>query len=193
MNIFKEKIILELDKELGAIDGGDNLLYYLENGTDFETAPGSTIFHSNGEGGLAKHSWNVYELLKEKVERFELKTPSRSVAICGLLHDACKLNTYVKGKKWSKDTGTWQQIDCWEVKDEFPFGHGEKSVAVLQRFIKLTDEEMLAIRWHLGPFLPGTHFPYPDGMAYKKAKELYPLVTLLYAADLESSELLEKK
>lgn len=190
---MKEKILKILSEDLKNREGIENFLYYLENGTDFFTAPCSTIFHLNGEGGLAKHSLNVYTLLKEKVERHGLKTPPDTIAICGLLHDLSKTNFYVKGKKWKKENGKWVQIDCYEVEDQFPASHGSKSVFILQRFLKLTDEEILAIQWHMGPFQQSVGFNYPDGYAYKNAREKYPLVTLLFTADFESSDVLEKQ
>ena len=192
----KETILNILNTSLKNREGASDLIYYLENGTDFFTAPASTIFHNNVEGGLAEHSLNVYNLLKEKINRFKIGAKEDTIAICGLLHDACKINTYKLSKKWDKDfkqaTGKWREIPCYEIEDTQPLGHGEKSVMVIQRFMKLTDEEMIAIRWHLGPFEPGTLFPYPTGHSYKKAKEMYPIVTLLYTADIESSEIIEK-
>jgi len=50
--------------------GIKELVKYLEEKTDYFTAPASTKFHSNFEGGLAEHSHNVVELFKEKNERF---------------------------------------------------------------------------------------------------------------------------
>lgn len=75
--------------------------------------------------------------------------------------------------------------------DSFPMGHGEKSVSILQDFFKLKDEEKLAIRWHMLAFDAGIHFNYPSGFAFRKASEV-PLVTLLFTADYEASQILEK-
>lgn len=192
LNILKTALAINKSRE-----GASDLIYYLENGTDYFTAPASTIYHGNYEGGLSEHSLNVYNLLKEKVSRFNLNIGEDTIAICGLLHDACKLNTYIKSKKWDKDfknkTGEWRQIDCYEIDDKFPASHGSKSVFTLQRFIKLTDEEILAIQWHMGTSSASVLFPYPDGYSYNSAKEMYPLVTLLFTADLEASGIMENK
>jgi len=79
----------------------------------------------------------------------------------------------------------------WLNTYTLPLGHGEKSLSILQDFISLTDDEKLAIRWHMGPTEPGTHFNYPSGYAFRAAMERSPLVTLLFTADLEASQILE--
>ena len=62
-------------------------------------------------------------------------------------------------------------------EDVFPVGHGEKSVVVIQQFISLEEEEILAIRYHMGMY--GNH----DDRNYHKAKDMYPLVEMLHLAD----------
>jgi hypothetical protein len=72
---------------------------------------------------------------------------------------------------------------AYKVKDKFPMGHGEKSLYLIQKFIRLSDEEALAIRWHLGAFDPGFHFGYPTGFATQQAVRECPLVTMTISAD----------
>ena len=76
-------------------EGIENLINFLEQ-TDFYTAPASTRFHGNFEGGLVEHSIKVYEILKHKVETNieKLQIPEESIIIIGLLHDICKANFY---------------------------------------------------------------------------------------------------
>lgn len=174
--------------------GMDKLIDYLIKDTDFFTAPASTKYHGNSEGGLARHSLNVYNLLEEKVKRFYPgdSISDQSVKICGLLHDLCKCDFYYRGIRWYKDDqGKWQQEPSWLINDKLPLGHGEKSVMILQRFIQLTDMEMLAIRWHMGP-TPGTLFP-PESFSYRQAMNNYPLAVLLSTADIESAYILERE
>jgi hypothetical protein len=71
----------------------------------------------------------------------------------------------------------------YKVKDQFPMGHGEKSLSIIQRFIHLKDDEALAIRWHLGGFDPGFHFFFPSGAPAQQAISEHPLVSLLISAD----------
>ena len=80
-------------------DGAKELLEYLEK-SDFFSAPASTQFHSNYEGGLAEHSINVYKrflrFVKEEYgEKYSEKISDESIAICGLLHDLCKVDTFL--------------------------------------------------------------------------------------------------
>lgn len=160
--------------------------------SDFYRAPCSTEFHLAKEGGLALHSINVTTLLQEKVERYDLdqRYSSDTIAICGLCHDICKANFYIKGKKNIKEGEKWIKKEVWIVKDQFPMGHGEKSVSILQDFIQLSQPEKLAIRWHMLAFDPGIRFQYPSGYAFREASK-EPLVVLLFTADYEASQIVE--
>ena len=75
-------------------------------------------------------------------------------AIVALLHDLCKANFYKKGTRNVKndETGKWEKVPSYSVEDMFPYGHGEKSVFLIERFMKLKVEEAVAIRWHMGGF-----------------------------------------
>ena len=79
----------------------------------------------------------------------------------------------------------------YKVVDQLPMGHGEKSVYVLSKFFSLKDEEALAIRWHLGGFDPGVNFMYPSGAPQKQAFRESKLVSLLVAADISASYLVD--
>ena len=46
----------------------DSLIDYLENKSDFFTAPASTVYHNNFEGGLCEHSLNVYKCFMDFVK-----------------------------------------------------------------------------------------------------------------------------
>jgi hypothetical protein len=184
----REKII-ELWGEV-ARTGTLGIVEFL-NKSDFFTAPCSTEFHLCRPGGLAEHSLNVYNLLWEKVNRYNLKVDRETVIICSLGHDLCKANFYVIGTRNVKENGAWREKRVYKVEDQFPMGHGEKSVSILQDHIRLTEEEKLAIRWHMVAFDAGIHFFYPSGSAFRAAAAKYPLVTLLFTADYEASQILE--
>lgn len=160
--------------------------------TDFFQAPSSTEFHLACPGGLAQHSLNVFHLLREKALRY-LKTgfSHDSLVVAGLGHDLCKVDFYTRGTRNVKENGIWVAKQVWQVNDQFPMGHGEKSVSILQDFITLTEEEKLAIRWHMTAFDAGIHFNYPSGFAFRAASKKYPLVPLLFTADYEASQMLE--
>jgi hypothetical protein len=191
MEDYKEKIISTL--QTVKRDGIERLITYLENESDYFTAPASTKYHNNFVGGLAEHSYKVMEILNQKNQQFNLNIPLDSIIICGLLHDLCKCNFYVKGKKNVKEgkkpdgRDNWVEKEVWEIDDQLPLGHGSKSIIILQRFIPMSEFEVLAINFHMG--IPED---YEMKNAYNKATEKYPAIITLHTADLESSYLLEK-
>jgi len=186
-------------------EGAEKLLAWLES-SDFFTCPASTRFHSNFEGGLVTHSINVYNRLVELVkneygESYQNVVSDESLAIMGLLHDVCKVNTYKTEYKNTKvyfENGKkidelgkfdWQPKPVFVVADDLPYGHGEKSVYMLCGFIKLTREEAMAINWHMSGFdmrVKGGSFAISD--AYYQ----FPVAVLLAMADMMASYLDEK-
>ena len=185
-----KKKFLELYKNNITRDGADKLLEWLQK-TDFFTAPASSKFHSNKEGGLCEHSLNVYNRMKQLCEQeFGDKIlehiSEESLAIITLLHDVCKVNTYKQELKNVKVDGNWVQKPFYVVDEELPYGHGEKSVYILSGFIKLTREEAMAINWHMGGFdarvLGGSY-------ALSSAFYKYPIAVLLHMSDFMATYL----
>ncbi|MBR6789299.1 MAG: HD domain-containing protein [Oscillospiraceae bacterium] len=170
--------------------GADKLLQWLEK-QDFFTAPASTRYHLACEGGLMQHSWNVYQRLRQLCEA-EVSTgrswSDETIAICGLLHDLCKVGYYKQEMRNVKVNGTWEQQPFYTVDEQFPYGHGEKSVFIAERFIRLTSEEAVAIRYHMGGF-----DAKPGDYSISKAYEMYPLGAMLHSADLLASYLDETR
>ena len=175
-------------------EGAKQLLdYMLSKNCDFFTAPASTKYHNAFEGGLLKHSLNVYHCLKEYLERqrvkdvYGLEYSDESIAIAALLHDLCKVNFYKVGSRNVKDAnGVWQTVPTYEINDRLPYGHGEKSVYIISGYMKLTREEAFAIRYHMG-FSGGD-----DERNVGKAFEMFPLAVALSFADMEATFFLEK-
>ena len=166
--------------------GSKELLEWIGK-TDFFTAPASTKFHCACEHGLVMHSVSVFNTMMEK--HFDEETDSlESFAICALLHDLCKAQFYKVSTRNVKndETGQWEKVPYYMVEDSFPYGHGEKSVFLIERFMRLKLEEAMAIRWHMGGFDDST------GYAMSQAYERYPLAVKLHLADLESTYLREK-
>ena len=60
MDMITKDEFLQIYNENIKREGADKLLEYILN-SDYFTAPASSRFHSNFEGGLAKHSINVYK------------------------------------------------------------------------------------------------------------------------------------
>ena len=164
-------------------EGMDKLIEFLER-TDFYKAPASTRFHGDYEGGLLEHSLKVYEILKEKLANCkEVEASEESIIIAALLHDICKVNYYKTDYRNAKNAkGEWEKVPYYTVDDTIPYGHGEKSVMMITEYIKLTNEEKYAIRWHMG-FTEPKELYGTIGVAYKK----YPLALLIFEADLEAT------
>ena len=167
-------------------DGSEELLKWIEK-TDFFTAPASTRYHYACEGGLCAHSLSVYHTLIEK--HFDEETDDlESFTISALLHDLCKAEFYTVSMRNSKneETGKWEKVPYFTIDDKFPYGHGEKSVFLIERKMRLRLDEAMAIRWHMGGFDEG------GGFAISQAYDKYPLAVKLHLADLESTYLREK-
>ena len=171
-------------------EGADRLLEWLQT-TDFFTAPASTRYHCACPAGLVVHSINVYEVMMEK--HFDPETDSaESFALCALLHDVCKAQFYKVSSRNVKNerTGQWEKVPYYVIEDAFPYGHGEKSVFLIERFVRLKPAEATAIRWHMGGFddaARGGNFSI--SVAYDK----YPIAVKLHLADLEATHLREKE
>lgn len=180
---MKQKYI-ELLKQTNR-DGIENLLEFLDK-TDFYTAPASTRFHNAFEGGLLKHSLNVYDCLKELTKG---AWADDTIAIVALLHDICKINQYkVDYRNKKNEDGAWVKEPYYTTDDLMPLGHGEKSVMLISEFIKLSKEELYAIRWHMGGYEPKENYNY-----ISKAYEKYPLAVYTHMADLMATYITETK
>ena len=165
--------------------GVEDFLLYLNADTDFKDAPASTRFHLAEQGGLCQHSLNVLDHARAIAkDRFPKVFDLHSTTLVCLLHDLCKANFYAREKKWVKENGRWTEQEIWAVHDQQPFGHGEKSAILANRYIPLQDDELAAIRWHMMGFDAGIHFNYPSGYSFRTSMEKYPLLKLLIISDM---------
>ena len=173
--------------------GADRLLEWLDSdASDFFTAPSSTRFHGAYEGGLVEHSLNVYECLKDYLNRPRTKelygmdyTPE-TIAVTALLHDICKVGFYAVDYRNAKnEQGVWEKVPYYTVRDTLPYGHGEKSVYMIQSFMRLTRDEAFAIRYHMG--YSGNEGKNSVG----RALEMFPLALAVNEADMEATYYLE--
>jgi len=173
--------------------GADRLLEWLDSdASDFFTAPSSTRFHGAYEGGLVEHSLNVYECLKDYLNRPRTKelygmdyTPE-TIAVTALLHDICKVGFYAVDYRNAKnEQGVWEKVSYYTVRDTLPYGHGEKSVYMIQSFMRLTRDEAFAIRYHMG--FSGNE----DKNSVGRALEMFPLALAVNVADMEATYYLE--
>lgn len=193
---YKEKFIEIYNAKIKR-QGAKELLAWLEK-TDFFTAPASTKYNGSIEEGLVIHSLNVYEMFHEEVLNRAKRysgvdtlddAEEEKVAICALLHDLCKVNFYQKAYRNQKDNdGNWHKVAYYTIDNQFAYGHGEKSVWLIQRFLRLTTEESIIIRWHMGGFDDSVKGgSYDLSGAWTK----YPLGMLLHTADLKATYLMD--
>lgn len=192
---MKDRFV-EIYKENIVRPGADKLLGWLEN-SDFFTAPASTRFHLARPGGLVEHSIHVYARLRELFSREKerdndglielLPEEEEAIAVCALLHDICKANFYaVEMRNRKNEQGQWEKYPFYVVDDQLPYGHGEKSVYIASGFMKLSREEAMAIRWHMGAFDDSVKGgSYAMGGAFEK----FPLALLLHMADMQATYL----
>ena len=175
-------------------EGAVAMLKWLENETDFFTAPASSKHHLAQPGGLVTHSLNVWRRLREITVRdltgryapgvcHISEAEEETVAILGLLHDVCKAGVYHQETKRRKnqETGKWEDYLGYTFRDPFPLGHGEKSLFLITRHMALTEEEALAIRWHMGAYDDAVK---GGSRSMTEAMNLTPWVWRLQEADM---------
>lgn len=183
-----EKLLLETGR-----DGIENLIEFIRK-SDFYTAPASTRFHGSHEGGLLEHSMNVYDILSTKRNEDSLWYESLknigedTLVISALLHDLCKTYYYTTELRNKKVDGQWVQVPFYTVDDKVPYGHGEKSVMMIEEYIKLKPIERYAIRWHMGAYEPKELWN-----TLGSAMEKYPLVLAIHEADMEATYIMESE
>lgn len=181
-------------------EGVEDLLAALED-MGFFTAPASSNHHLNVEGGLVEHSLNtckaalmVWEGMIGLEPGLVKEVERESVIIASLLHDVCKSDIYFRTiKKRKTALGIWEDSEGYKVSyKNFPMGHGEKSVILLLcNGLALTDDEMLAIRWHMGAWGINMN-SYEDLRCFDASQKLYPLVTIIQTADKLAANILER-
>lgn len=171
-------------------EGIDDLLAWLET-TDFYISPASTRFHGTYEGGLVEHSLMVFNELLFLAEAYngvnvnvnprwtsDVHYTLETLAIVSLLHDLCKIQNYAIEMRNVKENDKWIQKPYYTHKEVLPFGgHGSKSMFLVMKYMKLTEEEAIAIVNHMGAW---------DNSTYgnpSNSYETYPLAWLLHVAD----------
>lgn len=85
------------------------------------------------------------------------------------------------GKKAEIMTGQhWE----WNENQDI-IGHGDKSVILAQQIMSLNQEEIMCIRYHMGPYMPG------DKEAYTRAIKKNENVLWVQTADMYASQILD--
>lgn len=172
------------------IIANNKFMTYLENG-GFFTAPASAKYHGAYEGGLYDHSKQVFLRLQELTERNDLSWQrDESPFIIGMFHDLCKCDQYKK--VYDKELDCKANGEVVEIIEKFHYeynpntllkGHAVKSLIILSQFINLTEEEMLCIRYHMGPY------EKEEWAEYDTAIRKYQNVLWTHHADMLASKI----
>lgn len=189
---------LELLRSTGR-EGMEDMIIELEK-MGYFTAPASSHYHLNVEGGLVQHSLNTYDAamvvwegMKQYRPKLGTEVTKNNIIIATLLHDICKCDIYKKTTKQKRGLfNLREESSSYTVSYEnFPMGHGEKSVILaLAGGLELYDSEMIAIRWHMGPWRLNQD-DNEEKQCYKAATDKYPLTIILQTADTLAARIIE--
>lgn len=157
MDVIKNTIIEVLQNTKR--EGIDKLIAYMEE-NGFFVAPCSSEYHLCCEGGLAKHSLNVYVYAKKLADDIGVEIPAESLAIAALLHDLGKMGGYGKPNYVENvlKSGKVSEAKPYRTNPDLLYKpHEARSVDIAKMFIALTEEEDHAIYYHNGKY---THIGY---------------------------------
>lgn len=159
----------------------------------FFMAPASTKHHGAYEGGLFDHSFNVARVLLVLTENNGLVwSRPESPYIIGMFHDICKQDLYRHPVDETIYDGNAPIPIVDESKWEYapnPLirGHGDRSVMLLSQHLRLTMEEILCIRYHMGAFVD-----QKEWNDYTEAVHRCPNVLWTHQADMIAAHILER-
>lgn len=143
---------------------------------DYFEAPASASHHGNYPGGLYDHSEMVALILADMTTRLELRwSRPQSPYLIGFLHDYCKVDQYTVNEQGEYTFNGETLLN----------GHGDKSAILLLKEMKLTDEELMCIRYHMGAY-EGKEMWKNLGTAIKK----YPNVLWTHTADMYATHIM---
>lgn len=151
--------------------------------TDFYTAPGSTQYHDSEPMGLLRHSLRVFNhILRLRYDEAFQEVSIHSAALVALTHDWCKIGLYemyMRNVK-NEDTDKWEKVPSYRRDQKgIPLGHGVTSMFITSKFFRLSNDEALALRWHMGEYNVAPN----EVNELHLANETTPLVQLLQFAD----------
>jgi hypothetical protein len=173
----------ELLAKISGRKGVAELASYLEKHGLF-SAPASTKYHLCVEGGLIIHQTGVAKLALKLRELLLPEKSEESVILCALFHDAHKVTDGFGNRTYEKNnTATSDRQPYFWNNRQLGFGGGQKSALLISKFVDLTQDELQAIAYHDGPFVPSWDDIKSDP---------YPLTLLIHYADMWSTWVVEK-
>lgn len=177
-------------------DGIENLIVHMEE-QGFFKAPCSTQYHLSKEGGLAEHSFGVFEIAEEIARVLYPEIPRDSLIICSLLHDIGKMGQFnkpnyvpnmLKGRatKANPNPEPYQSTAKPYISNPelLYVDHEVRALSIISKFIDLTEEEQQAILWHNGLY---------GSFKYQIQSNETPLYLILHYADMWASRVAEVK
>ena len=168
------KIMKEDFELVGASDIYESCIYPLIN-LGYFNLPASIHHHGQHIGDLFRHSMQVAHILKNFTDKLNIEWDNpRSPIIVGYFHDLCKCDDYI----YDHETNMWEYRE-----DKLLEGHGDKSVMIASTLCKLTTEEMLCIRYHMGAYNKD------DWKGFDIAISRFSTVLLTHTADMVASKI----
>lgn len=175
-------------------DGIKTLLVWMDlNG--FYSSPCSTQHHLCKEGGLAEHSWNVFDVMDKLAGTMlgekEHDEIINSIIICSLLHDIGKAGQFGKcgyvenylSKKDKDGNPIRSEAKPYVTNsDLLNVPHEIRSLAIISKYIDLTEDEQFAILYHNGMY---------GDLKYQINGKETQLYMLLHFSDMWASRVVE--
>lgn len=131
----------------------------------------------------------VTKKLLELTEKLNLKWQRpESPYIIGMFHDLCKVDEYnvkviKEGKvKFGEEDVVGEELEIHKESNSIIKGHGDKSIIYLSQFLKLTEEEILCIKFHMGAY------ETEEWDGYDKAIKQFETVLWTHTADMYASK-----
>lgn len=185
-NLVQASVRNRFDELIGEVkrEGMDKLMEALEDSGYF-FAPASSGYHLAKDSGLLEHSVNVTNLMLKLEDRLEHGASRESIILTGLFHDLGKAGDYGKANYIENilKSGKRSEAKPFERnKALLNIPHEVASVAILNRYIALTEEEAFAILYHNGLY---------TSIGYGLKGNEKPLQMLLHFADLWASRVVE--
>ena len=173
-NSLKERVVVRKNEF-------DALCSYIENKTEWLTAPASTRFHLSKKHGLLEHSCNVAETMLKIKSVLAPQISDESCIIVALLHDLGKAGMPGNPQYLANEPSERQKQHGYQAWTPYRFNNDLTYLSVPVRSLYLTlprlplsEEEAQAIIYHDGQYVDDNH---------SVAKHEAPLTLLLQYAD----------
>lgn len=151
----------------------------------FFNSPCSTAYHLSVEGGLAKHSLNVFQIASRMNHALGNPVPDNTLIIITLLHDLGKMGDYGKPNYVPNllKNGKPSETKPYETNKSLSYiAHEIRSIGIAERYIELTEDEEFAILYHNGLY---------GSLKYDIQGKETPMYMILHFADMWASRVVD--